>query len=115
VAQVETGRGEAGFQALTALADEVLHRTRAHRPHLMELLQETCPDVLASVQSSALDTTASLGVTSCALRCLASWLHAGVLLSELATDFPKLFEKLVGAIGADSNETVNMPCALPLW
>jgi hypothetical protein len=100
---------------LTALADEVLHRTRAHRPQLMELLQEACPDVLALVQSSALDSTAVLGVKACALRCLASWLHAGVLLSELATDFPNLFEKLVLGIGCDSNEMVNLPGFPPLW
>ena len=63
-------------------------------------------DVLACV-GSTLDSAASAGVKSCALRCLASWLHAGVLLSELATEQPKLFQRLVQDIGREENGTVN--------
>ena len=91
------------LSALSALAEEALHRGRALDYDVTAALQEAADGVVAFASHAA-----SRGNAVAAFRCLANWCRAGVTLSQLALEdaavAPPLLPALIAAAGAPDGD-----------
>ena len=91
------------LSALSALAEEALHRGRALDYDVTAALQEAADGVVAFASHAA-----SHGNAVAAFQCLANWCRAGVTLSQLAHEdaaaAPPLLPALIAAAGAPDGD-----------
>ena len=91
------------LSALSALAEEALHRGRALDYDVTAALQEAADGVVAFTSHAA-----SRGNAVAAFQCLANWCRAGVTLSQLAHEdaaaAPPLLPALIAAAGAPDGD-----------
>ena len=81
------------LSALTALAEEALHRGRALGFDVTDALQEAADGVVAFASHAA-----SRGNAVAAFQCLANWCRAGVTLSQLAHEDAAVASPLLSAL-----------------
>lgn len=97
---------------LTALAEETLHRGRTLSWMIRDCMEDCCPQVLTYLNAL---------VTSCehsevrgkVFTCFERWIPAGVVLSEIFTDYGALFAALLEALKVPE-ESVFQPAVWAL-
>ncbi|KAH7441186.1 hypothetical protein KP509_03G028200 [Ceratopteris richardii] len=97
---------------LTALAEETLHRGRTLSWMVRDFMQDSCPQVLAYLNDLATSCNQN-EVLGKMFTCFERWIPAGVVLSELYTDYGMLFAALVEALNTP-NESVFQPAVWAL-